>query len=26
VFLIELPALGGRSLIEGYEINSVLQF
>ena len=26
VFLIELPALCGRSLIEGYEINSVLQF
>ena len=26
VFLIELPALCGRSLIKGYEINSVLQF
>lgn len=26
VFLIELPALDGRSLIEGYEINSVLSF
>jgi len=26
VFLIELPALGGRSLIEGYEIKSVLSF
>ena len=26
VFLIELPVLGGRSLIDGYEINSVLSF
>ena len=26
VFLIELPALGGRKLIEGYEVNSVLSF
>jgi len=26
VFLIELPALGGRKLVEGYEVNSVLSF
>ena len=26
VFLIELPALGGRKLIDGYEIRSVLSF
>jgi adenine phosphoribosyltransferase len=26
VFLIELPALGGRNLIEGYAVNSVLSF
>jgi adenine phosphoribosyltransferase len=26
VFLIELPALGGRKSIEGYEVNSVLSF
>jgi len=26
VFLIELPALGGRKLIEGYSANSVLSF
>jgi len=26
VFLIELPDLGGRKLIDGYEINSVLSF
>jgi len=26
VFLIELPALGGRKLIDGYKIDSVLSF
>jgi len=26
VFLLELPALGGRNLIEGYAVNSVLSF
>jgi adenine phosphoribosyltransferase len=26
VFLIELPALGGRKSIKGYEVNSVLSF
>ena len=26
VFLIELPALGGRNLIEGYAVSSVLSF
>ena len=26
VFLIELPALGGRTLLDGYEVNSVLNF
>jgi len=26
VFLIELPALGGRNLIDGYKIDSVLSF